>query len=255
MVSGANQRLAVALAAQCTVLVIMAIRLLGLGGVSHEAVPYTRYSEWGDVMFDVATQAVRREMGRPSVWHQSVICLAADWAPERFRKRFRVPKELAETLVYGLTITTRTFTDNLCQNPNHRCVLVAFPLLSLPFAVLPVFPNLAGVWAVCRYTARFKTLVCLYNIAQGGALTLTADLAGVSPQLLCTWRSEFTKGVALAFTHTYMPVSTPQLILTSNTDMASRRGIWGCPIAVDGTHVPFKPRSAQVRTLITRRHW
>ena len=66
MVSGANQRLAVALAAQCTVLVIMAIRLLGLGGVSHEAVPYTRYSEWGDVMFDVATQAVRREMGRPS---------------------------------------------------------------------------------------------------------------------------------------------------------------------------------------------
>jgi hypothetical protein len=99
---------------------------------------------------------------------------------------------------------------------------------------------------VCRYTARFKVLVCLYNIAQGGALALTADLAGVSPQLVCTWRSEFTKGIAVAFTHTYMPEMTPQLILASIREFCARRGIWGCPLAVDGTHVPYRPQCAQV---------
>ena len=98
----------------------------------------------------------------------------------------------------------------------------------------------------CRYPARFQVLVCLYHIAQGGALTLTADLAGVSPQLLCIWRSQFSRGIALAFTNKYMPVPTLQTIAASKAAFKARRGIADVAYAVDGTHVPFKPPSAQV---------
>jgi hypothetical protein len=114
---------AVALVAQCTVLAMMAANMAGISGDSQEVVPYTYYSEWADVMWDVATLSGRRDLGAPSVWHQSIICLSADWAASKFRQRFRVPKELAESLVYGLTVSTGTFRDNDCQNPLHRCVI------------------------------------------------------------------------------------------------------------------------------------
>ena len=113
----------VAAVAHCLAVLVVAIEILGLRGQPPGAVPYTFYSQYADVMWDVAMVAGRRNLGAPSVWYQSMIYLSADWAPAKFRSRFRVPKELAEMLVYGLSVSTCSFTDNRCQNPLHRCVL------------------------------------------------------------------------------------------------------------------------------------
>jgi hypothetical protein len=103
---------------------------------------------------------------------------------------------------------------------------------------------------VHRYTAAFKAYVCLYHVAQGGKLATAADASGISDSLLCIWRARFTKGIIRVFSAKYLPAPTPQSIRASLDAFQARRGIANCTNAVDGTHVPYSPPLAEVRSCL-----
>ena len=54
--------------------------------------------------------------GRPVVWFESTLYLCiTSWGAEKFRKRFRLPPDLARHVVDGL-VEHGVFTDNECQD-------------------------------------------------------------------------------------------------------------------------------------------
>jgi len=100
--------------------VLMAVSMMFahvLAGNPPTSVPRTGYSEYDDALWDAAVLGGSRHVdGRPVVWFESTLYLCiTSWGAEKFRKRFRLPPDLARHVVDGL-VEHGVFTDNECQD-------------------------------------------------------------------------------------------------------------------------------------------
>ena len=84
---------------------------------------------------------------------------------------------------------------------------------------------------------------CLYLLAHGASVKVTADVASVGKGTMYKWLHRFVSGVLTHVKPVYMPGTVPsaELLASTKSEFAARRGIQNVAMAVDGSHVPFKP--------------
>ena len=90
-------------------------------------------------------------------------------------------------------------------------------------------------------STQFKLATCLYAMAHGGKLKLTADVAGIGESTLRRWMHLFCSCVNSSVRAVYMPVRpfAPEALASVQGQFASRRGFPNVTLACDGSHIPF----------------
>ena len=88
----------------------------------------------------------------------------------------------------------------------------------------------------------------MYFFAHGMAgAKPVGDAAGIGASTVTAYLREFCAGTFRVLKPIYMPCTPPaaEIIETWRLEAAGRRGIGNCPMACDGTHVPFRPERAE----------
>ena len=99
--------------------------------------------------------------------------------------------------------------------------------------------------ALDKPTLRYKVACCLYVVGHGGPVKVLADACSVGVSTLRKWLRQFAEGVMKFLKPVYMPAKPMDSQTRDHVQQqfASRRGIPGCVLACDGTHVPFHPKN------------
>ena len=99
-----------------------------------------------------------------------------------------------------------------------------------------------------RMTAGFKLGVVLYFMAGHGRGDIKAvgDAASLGKSTVLGYIDEFCRGVARVLKPIYMPSTPPSAenLEHIRAQFASRRGIRNVALAIDGSHIPYKPQDA-----------
>jgi|TARA_B110000196_G_scaffold309051_2_gene310302 hypothetical protein len=99
-----------------------------------------------------------------------------------------------------------------------------------------------------RMTAAFKLGVALYFMAGHGRgdMKAVADAASLGTSTVVQYLDKFCRGVARVLRPIYMPSTppSPENLKSIRAQFASRRGIQNVAMAIDGSHIPYKPQHA-----------
>ena len=97
-----------------------------------------------------------------------------------------------------------------------------------------------------RIPGRFKLAVALYFFAQGTGYKAAADCASLGESTVQRYVNEFIDGVVAVLRPIYMPQEPPsaEKLAAIRSEFAARRGVPNVALAVDGSHVPFRPDDA-----------
>ena len=90
---------------------------------------------------------------------------------------------------------------------------------------------------------RLKLAVALYFFAQGSGWKAAADCASLGESTVQKYVNEFIDGVILVLRPIYMPNTPPSahMLDSIRSEFAARRGVPNVAMAVDGSHVPYRP--------------
>ena len=104
---------------------------------------------------------------------------------------------------------------------------------------------------------RFKLGVCLYFFAQGTGWKAAADCASIGETTVRTYVEDFMDGVVRVLRPIYMPPKPPDAasLVAIRSEFASRRGVWNIAMAVDGSHVPFRPPTEDANDYRNYKGW
>jgi hypothetical protein len=92
---------------------------------------------------------------------------------------------------------------------------------------------------------RYKIALCMYTLGHGGPIKVIADAGSVGESSLRRYLGLFALGVMHILGPVYMPATpfTASELEAVQGQFASRRGIKIASMAVDGSHIPFKPKN------------
>lgn len=136
---------------------------------------------------------------------------------QTYRLNFRMSKASFDCILEKLS-STGYLTTNCSRNPQYRM------------------------------TAAFKLAVALYFMAGHGRGDMKAigDAASLGQSTVVLYLDQFCRGVARVLRPIYMPSTppSPENVENVRKQFASRRGIKNVGLAVDGSHIPYKPQNA-----------
>ena len=94
-------------------------------------------------------------------------------------------------------------------------------------------------------TLRYKVALCMYALGHGGPIKVLADAASVGESSMRRYLGLFALSVIELLRPIYMPGSpfSNSDLLAVQGQFASRRGFPNVTLAVDGSHIPFRPKS------------
>ena len=94
-------------------------------------------------------------------------------------------------------------------------------------------------------TLRYKVALCMYALGHGGPIKVLADAASVGESSMRRYLGLFAVSVIQTLRPVYMPGSpfSESDLAAVQGQFASRRGFPGVSLAVDGTHIPFRPKN------------
>ena len=129
-----------------------------------------------------------------------------------YKKNFRMTKNTVDTVLRRLQ-EAGFFLDGQSRNPN------------------------------CAIPGRFKLAVALYFFAQGSGYKAAADCASLGESTVQRYVNELIDGTLQVLKPIYMPAKppSPARLAAIRSEFAARRGVPNVAMAVDGSHVPFKP--------------
>ena len=96
-----------------------------------------------------------------------------------------------------------------------------------------------------RVPAWFKVAVALHHLAHGGTWNQTAGHARMATMTVMNYTYEVCRGIFFVLRPIFMHPPTPEEVALSQSRFARRRGILDVGLAIDGTHVPWKPDDGQ----------
>ena len=160
------------------------------------------------------TRGRRRRVERCR-WSESTLQKYLEGDEKTFKKNFRMSKESVELIASELSGGGYLKT-NTCRDPRQR---------------------ITGV---------FKVAACLYLFAHGTSMKVTGDVAGLGESTVRSYVQAFCLGVMRVLKPKYMPGKAPsaEFLEGIRGQFAARRGVPNVAMAVDGTHVPFRPDEA-----------
>ena len=97
-------------------------------------------------------------------------------------------------------------------------------------------------------TLRYKVALCMYALGHGGPLRVLADAGSVGESSLRRYLGSFASSVIEFLGPVYMP-GTPfseSDLAAVQGQFASRRGFPDVTLAVDGSHIPFRPKNRAI---------
>jgi hypothetical protein len=159
-------------------------------------------------------------------------------------KRKRRAVERASGAWAGSTLHGYLNGDEITHRENFRMTSATLDALC---ALLEPTALRSRVGAVAskqpKAPLRFKVAACLYLMAQGASVKCTADVGSVGKSTMRDWLHKFVKGVNKEVKAVYMPSKppSPEHLESVRAQFAVRRGIPNVAMAVDGSHVPFRP--------------
>ena len=94
-------------------------------------------------------------------------------------------------------------------------------------------------------TLRYKIALCMYTLGHGGPIKVLADAGSVGESSLRRYLGLFALSVIKILGPVYMPATpfSDSERIAVQGQFASRRGIKIASMAVDGSHIPFKPKN------------
>ena len=94
-------------------------------------------------------------------------------------------------------------------------------------------------------TLRYKVALCMYALGHGGPVKVLADAGSVGESSMRRYLGLFALSVIQILRPMYMPGSpfSESDLAAVQGQFASRRGFPGVTLAVDGSHIPFRPKS------------
>jgi hypothetical protein len=106
-------------------------------------------------------------------------------------------------------------------------------------------------------TGRFKIAVGLYFFAQGTGWKAAADCASMGESTVRNYVNELIDGTLRVLKPIYMPSDPPSRATLDHirSQFASRRGVPNVAMAVDGSHVPFRPEVAHANDYRNYKGW
>ncbi len=147
--------------------------------------------------------------------HSTISLVVQHWPDRQFRDKFRVSRAVFNAIVEGVS---HRVTDSECLNP------------------------------ALRAPASFKVAVCLYHLAHGGSFVNTADAAGIGVSTVHKYVTEVCTAIVTGpLRRKYVRLPTVEERELVREQFALRRGIPDVDLAVDGTHVPWRPDDAETR--------
>ena len=149
-------------------------------------------------------RVVPRNAGESTLSH-----MVNDWPDDFFKNRLRVSRPVFARIVDGVSASIK---DNLCRNTG------------------------------LRVSAEFKVATCLYHLAHGGTFHVTADVAGIGTATARKYIIDVCKAIITGpLRKEFMGQPTPARIRACWEEFAVRQGFPRVGLAVDGTHVPWRP--------------
>eukprot|EP00873_Tetraselmis_striata_P018353 jgi/Tetstr1/438617/TSEL_027168.t1 len=181
------------------------------------------YASGGDVTGLVAQGAIvakahlntrRPNLERAGWFGSTLYVIVKNWDSTNFRSALRLPREAFDMVVNKLQISGAV-TDNECHNQRYR----------------------VPAW--------FKVATAVYHMAYGGgSLFQTACAAGVAMYTVHCYLHDVCRGIFIELRPIFMHPLTPVEAEQSQLRFAMRGGVENVGLAVDGTHVPWKPDNA-----------
>jgi hypothetical protein len=142
----------------------------------------------------------------------TISCMLDSWPDAHFKQRLRVTKGVFNAVVDGVAHRVRD---------------------SCPWT------------SALQVPARFKVGVALYHLAHGGDFVTTSDVANVGVATVHQYVREVCAGIISGpLKATFMRKPTDAERELVRRQFALRRGITNVDLAVDGTHVPWRPDNA-----------
>ena len=94
-------------------------------------------------------------------------------------------------------------------------------------------------------TLRYKVALCMYALGHGGPMRVLADAGSVGESSLRRYLGMFASSVIQCLRPVYMPATplSESDLAAVQGQFASRRGFPDVTLAVDGSHIPFRPKS------------
>ena len=96
-------------------------------------------------------------------------------------------------------------------------------------------------------TLRYKVALCMYALGHGGPLKVLADAGSVGESSMRRYLVQFASSVIQFLRPVYMPATpfSESDLAAVQGQFASRRGFPGVTLAVDGSHIPFRPKNRE----------
>lgn len=91
---------------------------------------------------------------------------------------------------------------------------------------------------------RYKVAVALYSVGHGGSIKVLADVASLGKSTLKKYLEQWADACTEKLKPVYMPGKPPSAadLAAVQSEFASRRGLAPVAQAVDGSHIPWKPK-------------
>jgi len=133
--------------------------------------------------------------------------------------------------------------DDITYRKNFRVTKQTFNVLLTQLQSKGYLQDGKSTNPLLRVPGRFKLGVCLYFFGQGTGWKAAGDCGSVGESTVRGWVDDFMSGTCDALRPIYMPKEPPSsdMLDSVRSRFASRRGVPNVALAVDGTHIPYRP--------------